>query len=79
MRRSVSVLTWAMVCMTMLVMASPPAYGQAAGVTTSLSGLVVDSSGGVMPGVDVVARNNATAGISQAVTDGSGRFSIPAL
>ena len=79
MRRSVSVLTWTMVFMAMVVMASPPAYGQAAGVTTSLSGLVVDSSGGVMPGVDVVARNNATAGISQAVTDGSGRFSIPAL
>jgi hypothetical protein len=79
MKRIVSVLMWTMVFLAMLTMASPPAYGQAGGTTTSLTGLVVDSSGGVMPGVDVVAKNNATAGLSQTVTDGSGRFSIPSL
>ena len=79
MRHRSSHVLWAVVFLAMLVMASPPAYGQGAGVSTSLSGLVVDTSGGVMPGVDVVAKNNATGGTSQTVTDGGGRFTIPAL
>ena len=70
---------WTVGVLAVLVIAGPPAYGQSGGVTTSLSGLVVDSSGGVMPGVDVVAKNNATGGASQTVTDSGGRFTIPAL
>jgi hypothetical protein len=66
-------------CMAMLVVASPPVYGQAGGTSSTLSGLVVDGSGGVIPGATVVVKNNATAGISQAVTDGGGGFTIPAL
>ncbi len=69
----------AMVFLFALALGAGPACGPAGGVTSSLAGLVVDSSGGVIPGADVVVKNNATAGISQAVTDGSGRFNIPAL
>jgi Carboxypeptidase regulatory-like domain len=79
MRQSVSVMMWTLVCLAMVGVASPPAYGQGAGTTTSLSGLVVDSSGGVMPGVDVVVKNNATAATYSATTDGNGRFTVPAL
>ena len=79
MKRSSSLVLWAVVFLAMLVMASPPAYGQGAGTSASLSGLVVDTSGGVMPGVDVVVKNNATAATSTAVTDGGGRFTVPAL
>ena len=32
-------------------------YGQSGGGSTTLSGLVVDNSGGVIPGADVVAKN----------------------
>jgi len=54
------------------------AYAQG-GVTSSLSGTVVDTSGAVIPGADVSVKNNATAGVSTAVTAENGTFSIPAL
>ncbi|MFB3852925.1 MAG: carboxypeptidase regulatory-like domain-containing protein [Vicinamibacterales bacterium] len=60
-------------------LASPLAYAQGGGTTASLSGLVVDSSGGVIPGADVVVKNNATNAESRAVTDATGRFEVPAL
>ena len=44
-----------------LVMAASPAFAQGAGSSTTLSGLVVDAQGAVIPGADVVAKNNATA------------------
>lgn len=73
-------LMWIVVFMAMIGMASPPAYAQGiAGTSSSLAGLVVDTSGGVIPGVDVVIKNNATALETRTVTDGSGRFSVPAL
>jgi hypothetical protein len=62
-----------------LVMMTIPAYGQGGATTTSLTGVVVDASGGVVPGVDVVAKNNATAGVFSAVSNETGTFVIPAL
>jgi hypothetical protein len=55
------------------------AYGQAGAPTTSLSGVVVDSSGAVIPGAEITVRNNATSHESHTFTDGSGRFTVPAL
>ena len=55
------------------------AYGQAGSALTSLSGTVVDSSGGVIPGADVTVKNNGTAGVFSAVTGANGTFNIPAL
>ncbi len=48
--------------------------------TAPLSGVVVDKDGGVMPGVTVVVKNNATGVTSPAVvTNGAGLFNVAAL
>ena len=72
MRYLSSRIAWPLALLAILVMAGSPAYGQ--GNATTLSGVVVDDQGGVVPGADVVAKNNATAVTIQGVTDGSGRF-----
>jgi hypothetical protein len=46
---------------------------------TSLAGTVVDTGGGVIPGVTVVVKNNATGATFDTVTNTSGAFSVPAL
>jgi hypothetical protein len=72
--RNLSVrLAWPMVLLAIFVMVGTPAFGQG-GNTTTLSGVVTDDQGGVVPGADVVAKNNATALTIQGVTDGTGRF-----
>src|SRR5260221_11248200 len=55
-----------------------PGFGQG-GTTSTLSGVVVDSSGGVVPGADVMAKHNATGVTNSAVTNTEGVFSFPAL
>src|SRR6266571_1928284 len=47
--------------------------------TASISGVVVDSAGGVVPGADVTVRNNGRAETFTAVTSGQGVFSVPSL
>ncbi len=54
------------------------AYAQG-GVTTSLAGTVVDTSGGVIPGASVVVKNNGTNATFEAVTSEQGTFFVPAL
>src|SRR5436309_10864881 len=54
------------------------AHGQG-GSTSTLAGVVVDTSGGVIPGADVVAKHNATGVTTSAVTNTEGVFSFPAL
>jgi hypothetical protein len=53
------------------------AYGQSGSGSTTLSGLVVDNSGGVIPGADVVVKNNGTGVTMTSVTDVAGRFVVP--
>ena len=48
-------------------------------VTATLSGTAVDSAGGVIPGATVVVTSKATGTKFNAVTDGSGAFTVPAL
>jgi len=50
-----------------LLLGSTLAYGQGS-FFTSLSGTVVDSSGGVIPGADVKIKNNATGAEFSAVS-----------
>ena len=59
----------------MLTAFGMPAFAQ----STSISGVVVDASGGVIPGATVSARNDATAGVATAVTSSNGTFSVPSL
>jgi len=80
MKRGSSLVLWTFVLMAMIVMASPPAYAQSGSGSTSLSGLVVDAQGGVIPGADVVAKNNNGTGAPfRGVTDAAGRFVIPSV
>jgi hypothetical protein len=52
------------------------AYAQGGATTSSLSGSVVDASGGVIPGADIVAKNNATAGEFRSVSNATGAFTL---
>jgi carboxypeptidase family protein/TonB-dependent receptor-like protein len=54
------------------------AYGQG-GSTSTLSGTVTDSSGGVLPGVTITVTENATQTVFTAVTGENGSFTIPAI
>jgi hypothetical protein len=45
----------------------------------SLTGVVVDANGGMIPGVSVVVKSNATNRTFESVTNAEGLFSVPAL
>src|SRR5262245_20948461 len=67
---------WLMVlCMALI---SAPVFAQGAS-TWSLTGVVTDSGGGVIPGATVTATADATKGTSTAVTAANGTFTIPGL
>ena len=53
-------------------------FAQGSG-TTSLSGVVTDSGGGVIPGATVVVKNSATGVTYESITTAAGAFSVPAL
>jgi hypothetical protein len=64
---------------TLLVaLASLIGYAQG-GASSSIVGVVVDQSGGVIPGADVSVKNDATGTEFKAVTADNGTFAIPAL
>jgi hypothetical protein len=62
----------------LVVLASTPALAQGT-ATSSISGTVVDSGGGVIPGATVIVKNNASGTAFNAVTNSTGTFSVPAL
>ena len=72
-------LTRLLPAMLFLSLMSALAFAQGGGNTSSISGVVVDQSGGVIPGADVTVKNNATGGEFKTVTADNGTFSIPAL
>jgi len=55
------------------------AYSQGGGAAASLSGSVVDTTGALIPGVDVQIKNNATGTDYRTLTTENGTFTIPAL
>jgi hypothetical protein len=59
-----------------LLISSAPLFAQS---TASISGTVKDASGGVIPGVTVVVKDDATGNSQETVTDTDGAFQIPAL
>jgi hypothetical protein len=74
-KRSVSVL----LCTALIAMVSTvAAFGQGA-ATSSLSGTIVDTSGGVIPGADVSAKNAATGVDYRTVSDDKGVYQLPSL
>lgn len=56
-----------------------PFLGEAQITTATLTGRVLDSSGGVLPGVTVTARQTETGLLRTVVSDGQGRYQFPAL
>ncbi len=61
--------------MVLVTVAAAPAYAQ----SSSLTGVVTDSAGGVVPGATVSVLNNATKVASESVSNAAGQFSFPAL
>jgi hypothetical protein len=47
--------------------------------TASITGVVVDSDGGVIPGATVTVKNNATGESFTAITTGQGAFTVPSI
>ena len=66
----------ALTVLASLVLASSLAHAQ---VTTSIAGVIVDSSGAFIPGATVTVKNNATTAESFTTSGENGTFAIPAL
>jgi Carboxypeptidase regulatory-like domain len=67
-------------CLVGVVIVANAAGGFAqGGSTSSLSGVVVDPGGGIVPGATVLVKNSATGTTSETVTNADGVFSVPAL
>jgi hypothetical protein len=78
--RLASRLSAAVVLMTMAAVLTAPAPARAQGSPTgALTGTVADSSGGVLPGVTVIAKGFHTGLTQQTISGGSGDWRIPAL
>ena len=60
----------------LVLLAAPPAYAQA---TAQITGVVADSQGAVLPGVDVTAVQTDTGFKRSTVTDTSGSYTLTNL
>lgn len=70
--------TSAVVCLALVVALTTGARAFAQGATSSISGTVVDSAGGAIPGAAVVVKNQS--GVSfEAVSNGEGLFNVPGV
>ncbi len=63
---------------SLILACAAPAFAQG-GATSTITGVVSDSGGGVLPGATVVVASNATGTKSEAVTNTNGAYSVPAL
>jgi hypothetical protein len=63
----------------LLSLANALAYGQGSATSSSISGTVVDTGGGVIPGATVTIKNTATNRSFTAVSNSEGVFVVPAL
>jgi hypothetical protein len=63
----------AILALAFAAFAGAPAFAQ----TSSLSGVVVDTAGGVIPGADVVIKHNATGVTTSGVSNSEGALSAP--
>src|SRR5436190_10157727 len=57
---------------------SAPALAQG-GITSTISGIVSDNTGGVVPGANVQLKHNATAIMQESITNNDGTFSFPSM
>ena len=69
-----------LVTLVMMMTLAISSLASAQGSTTNaISGLVVDSSGAVIPGADITVKHNATGTTRAAVSNSEGAFSFPGL
>ena len=67
-------------CAVLMIAATSASLAAQGGSTaSSIIGTVTDTSGGVIPGAEVVVKNNATGIEFNAVTNEQGGFTIPAV
>jgi len=62
----------------LLLLPAPPALAQG-GIMSTISGVVADTTGGVLPGAGVTITHNATGVTNSAVTNPEGIFSFPGI
>src|SRR5262249_39056598 len=66
-----------LVSATLLFLTAPRSFAQS--TTAEIAGIVKDDQGGVLPGVNVAATNVASGLKVERISDGAGRFFLPAL
>ena len=64
------------VSLSLVLVTAPVVWAQA---TASVAGVVRDSAGGVVPGVTVLVKADATEATFETVSDAEGRYLVPAL
>ena len=72
-------LAWSVLAALLLVAFTSAGASAQGSFFTSLSGVVVDSSGAVIPGADVKVKNTGTGSEVTAVSGSDGGFTIPSL
>src|SRR6476646_2076027 len=65
--------------LVLLGLVSSTAWAQGSSAKATLTGVVQDSTGGMVPGATVVIKNVATGVTNQTVSNGTGNFAIPAI
>jgi hypothetical protein len=63
----------------MFIAAATTLAGAQGSATSSISGVVKDSGGGVIPGSSIVVTSNATGTRFETITNSTGAYSVPAL
>src|SRR5262245_35938920 len=69
----------ALFCVSAYASAHPALADDQGSATSTISGVVLDTAGGVIPGAVVTVTSNATSTKFQAVTSATGTFSVPPL
>lgn len=64
---------------SMFIATATTLAGAQGSATSSISGVVKDSGGGVIPGASVVVTSNATDTRFETITNSTGAYSVPAL
>lgn len=70
---------WSRAVAVIAVLCTLGSSGVFAQSTASISGVVKDADGSVLPGVSVTVKNDASGAAQEVLTDGTGRYQIAAL
>ena len=65
--------------MAAVLVAAAASAALAQGTSSSISGVVIDSAGGAIPGASVIVTSDATGAKFETVTSGEGAFTVPSL